>query len=66
MAGQVHILIQKLVDARSKGNPTIANTTRTKLLLKGIKVDSWNASSPDDTTMLAKVRDAAKEMGVAI
>jgi hypothetical protein len=55
-----------LIEARAKGNPTLVSTTRTKLLMKGIKVDSWDPSSPDDPAMLVKVRDAAKEMGIAI
>lgn len=66
MSGQVMVLINRLIDARAKGNPVVASTTRTKLLLKGIKPDNWNASSPDDAAMIAKVRDAAREMGVAL
>ncbi|HNE11878.1 MAG TPA: hypothetical protein PK318_00700 [Accumulibacter sp.] len=59
-------MIDKLVELRAKGNATVASTTRTKLLLKGIKVASWTATSPDDPDMIAKVREVAKEMGVAI
>lgn len=66
VAGQVLVLINKLVDARAKGNAVIASTTRTKLLMKGIKAENWTASSPDDPAMLSKVREAAREMGVAI
>ncbi|MBL8397943.1 MAG: hypothetical protein JNL84_07345 [Candidatus Accumulibacter sp.] len=66
MAGQVLRMIDKLVEARAKGNATVASTTRTKLLLKGIKVTNWTATSPDDPEMIAKIREVAKEMGVAI
>ncbi|HMW64029.1 hypothetical protein [Accumulibacter sp.] len=66
VAGQVLVLINRLIDARAKGNPTVASTTRTKLLLKGIKAENWTPSSADDPAMLAKVRDVAREMGVAI
>jgi len=66
VSGQIHILIQKLIETRAKGNPTLVSTTRTKLLMKGIKADSWDSSSPDDPAMLVKVRDAAMEMGIAI
>ena len=66
MSGQVMVLINRLIDTRAKGNPIVATTTRTKLLLKGIKPDSWTADSPDDATMIAKVREAAREMGVAL
>lgn len=66
MAGQVHALIDKLVQARAKGNQTVANMVRTKLLLKGIKTQDWTPSSHDDADMLTKVRTIAKEMGVAL
>ncbi len=66
MAGQVLRMIDKLIELRAKGNATVASTTRTKLLLKGIKVANWTASSPDDPEMIVKIREAAKEMGVAI
>ncbi len=66
MAGQVHFLIKKLIEARSKGNSTIASTTQTKLLLKGIKTQDWTPASPDDQGMLTKVRSVAKEMGITL
>lgn len=66
MAGQVLRMIDKLIELRAKGNATVASTTRTKLLLKGIKVTNWTPSSPDDPEMIAKIREVAKEMGVAI
>lgn len=66
MAGQVLSLINKLVDGRAKGNATVASTTRTKLLLKGIKAASWTPTSPDDPEMIARIQAVAKEMGVTI
>lgn len=66
MAGQVHALIDKLIALRSHGNPTIANTTRVKLMLKGIKAEDWTSSSKDDAAIIAKLHDVAKAMGVAL
>lgn len=38
MAGQIKMLIDEIITERSKGNSTIAMTTRTKILIKGIQV----------------------------
>lgn len=64
MAGKVLELINQLIDARAKGNAVVATTTRTKLLLKGIKVQDWTPSSPDDADMLRRVREIAAEMNI--
>lgn len=64
MAGQIHAAIEKIISSRSKGNPALAQATRTKLLMKGIDASKWNAASPDDPAVLAKVKQAAAEFGV--
>jgi hypothetical protein len=66
MAGKIKQLLDKLIEVRSKGNPTLVNTTKTKLALKGIEYDNFNANSPDDTVLIKKVIDAAKEMGITL
>ncbi|MGO9481956.1 MAG: hypothetical protein ACLP05_09280 [Candidatus Kryptoniota bacterium] len=66
MAGQVKALIDKIITERSKGNPTIVVTTRTKLILKGIDPDKWDTASPDDFQMISKVRQVAQELGVKL
>lgn len=66
MAGKVLELIEKLIDARAKGNAAIATTTRTKLLLKGIKIQEWTPNSPDDPDMMKRIRALAAEMNVSI
>jgi hypothetical protein len=66
MAGQVHAAIQRIITLRGKGNRMIELGTKTKLLLKGINASKWTPSSPDDAEMLAKVRQAALELGVSI
>lgn len=66
MAGQVHAVIQKIIASRANGNPALAQATSTKLLMKGIDPAKWAASSPDDPAMLAKVKQAAAEFGVAV
>lgn len=66
MAGQVHTAIQKIIASRSNGNAALAQTTSTKLLMKGIDASKWSPTSPDDAAMLAKVKQAAAEFGVSI
>jgi hypothetical protein len=66
MAGKIKQLLDKLIQTRSKGNPTLVNTTITKLTLKGINYAQYTGTSPDDPAVIAKVMDAAKEMGIAL
>jgi hypothetical protein len=66
MSGQIHSMLQKIIDGRSHGNPALAQATSTKLLMKGIDCTKWTASSPDDPAMLAKVKQAATEFGVTV
>lgn len=64
MAGQIHTMLQRIITQKSKGNAVIANSIKTKIILKGIAVDKYTPSSPDDPAVIAKVRDIAKEFGV--
>jgi hypothetical protein len=66
MAGKVHGLIKKLIDKRSNGNQVVANMVKTKLLLKGIRPDSWTPASPDDPEIIAKIRAIALDYGQLI
>lgn len=66
VAGQVHDMIRQLIDARANGDAMVATTTRTKLLLKGVRIQDWTPQSPDDEAMLKKVRAIAAEMGITL
>lgn len=66
MAGQIKSAIDRIIEQRARGNPTIASTTKTKFILRGVNPDRFNASSPDDAAILAKIRSIAVEMGVNI
>ncbi len=66
LAGQIKMLIDKLVQEKSKGNPVIANTVRTKLILKGITVSKYTNVSPDDPAVIKQVKAAALELGVKL
>lgn len=66
MSGQIHAAIEKIISSRSNGNTALAQATRTKLLMKGIDAAKWSASSPDDPAVMAKVKQAAADFGIAV
>ena len=64
MAGQVKAMIDRIIEQRSKGNPVLALTTQTKLILKGIDPAKYDANSPDDPQVVARLRELAAELNV--
>ena len=66
MAGTIKIKIDAFTARRTKGNSTIALTTRTKFILKGVNPDRFNATSPDDPAVIAKVKAIGAEMGISV
>lgn len=66
MAGKIKELIDALIRQRCKGNESVAATTRTKLLLKGIDPGKYTALSEDDPEIIARVRAIAKEMNITL
>ena len=66
MAGQIIKMINTIIDKRSKGSGTIAITTKTKLVLKGIDPDKFNESSPDDPEIIEKLRNLARDLDVTL
>lgn len=66
LAGQIYNMIQKIVTERSRGNQVIANSVRTKIILKGIAIDKYTPTSPDDFAVMQKLREVAKEYGLIV
>lgn len=66
MAGQIRKTIDRIIDEKSRGNQIIASSIRTKMILKGISVDKYNASSPDDPEVMQKLKAVAAEYGIRI
>ena len=56
-------MIDRLVAERSKGNTIIAQTTKTKLILKGINPDNFNISTSDDPVVMNRLKEIAKGDG---
>jgi len=66
MAGQIKQLIDSIVEQRARGKPTIALTTKAKLVLKGINPGSFSEVSPDDPLIIAKIKKIAVDFGVNV
>ncbi len=66
MPGQIKTMIDKIIAQRSKGNVVLVNTTKTKLLLKGIDPDKFGAASPDDAAIIARLQTLANEFSVTL
>jgi hypothetical protein len=66
VAGKIKLVIDKIIEERSKGNETIRNITRAKLMLKGINPEGYTIISNDDPEVLARLSQIAVEMGVKL
>jgi hypothetical protein len=66
MPGQIKRSIDAIIAQRSKGDPVLAMTTRTKLILKGVDPDSFSDNSVDDPSIMDSLKKIAQEMGVLI
>jgi hypothetical protein len=66
MAGQIRHMIDSIIEQRGRGNPTLALTTKTKLVLKGFNPDSFDDNSVDDPAVIMQVRVIAAAMGVKV
>jgi hypothetical protein len=66
MPGQIKTMIDKIITLRAHGNPVLINTTRAKLLLKGVDPDKYGATSADDPAIIDKLRKLAQELTVAL
>lgn len=66
MAGKIKATIEQIIKQRSKGDPVIALTTKTKIILKGINPDKFSATSEDNPQVLESLRKIATELGVSV
>jgi hypothetical protein len=66
MSGQIKRLVDFIVKERSKGDPLVADTTRVRLLLKGVDPARFTAESNDDPATLDRVRKAAIDFGIKL
>lgn len=66
MAGKIKNIIDSIVENRSKGNTTIANLTKSKMVMKGIIPEKFTKDSEDDPEVIEKLLVLAKELNVKI
>jgi len=66
MAGKIHMMIEKIVRERAKGDPIIESTTKTKLILKGFDPNKFSATSADDLQLIVKLKQVASDLGVSL
>ena len=66
MAGKIKKMLNEIMAKKSGGHPTLLITTKTKLVLKGLNPDKYDAYSADDPDIIKKVMITAQEMGVSI
>lgn len=66
MAGQIKLLLDRIILEKAKGDPIMEKLTKTKLLVKGIRVETFTPISEDDPVMLQKVQQVAQDFGVTL
>jgi len=64
MKGIAIKIIENLLDTKAKDNQVLRNAIKIKLMMRGIPIQSLNASTPDDDAMIAKIKEISKEYGV--
>jgi len=66
MAGRIRRMIDMIIEQRAKGNALLIDTTKAKLIFKGLNPDGFTPTSPDDPILEARVRAVATELGVPL
>jgi hypothetical protein len=59
-------MLDSIIAYRAKDNPLLISTTKSKLALKGIDPNRFNATSADDPAVMARVRIIALEWEVKL
>jgi len=66
VAGTVKRVLEAIIATRGQGNPTFIETTRAKLILKGLNPARFTDATPDDPAQVARARQVAAEFGVNV
>lgn len=62
MAGKIRLLIDSIISQRAKDNPMLERVIKTKLILKGINPNKYNAVSEDDPVVIQKLEKMMQEL----
>lgn len=66
MAGKIKILIEQLIELRTRGDRGLVAPIKIKLIMKGIDPDMYDDASPDNPIIIQRIITIAKEMGFDI
>ncbi len=66
MAGRIKIMIDTIIDKKTKGNLNLKRIMEAKLIIKGINPMNYNSSSPDDPVVITKLETLADDMGIQV
>lgn len=66
MSGQIKKMIDKIISEKAKGDNIIENSVKVKLILKGIKAESYDLASPDDPEIIKKLTEIAKDYKITV
>ena len=62
MAGRIKQMIDSIIEQRSKGDPLLIKTTKTKLMMKGININRYSFQSEDDPIIIEKLEKLIAEL----
>ncbi len=62
MAGRIKQMIDSIIEQRSKGDPLLVKTTKTKLMMKGININRYTFQSEDDPIIIEKLEKLIAEL----
>ncbi len=66
MPGKIKQMIDTIIKQKSGGNAAVEDSTKVKIILKGVIVTKYTDNSDDDPVVIAKLQGIAKEMGVTL
>jgi hypothetical protein len=53
MAGKIKLMIDEIIEQRTRNNPELIGVVRTKLMLKGVDPNRYTETSDDDPRIIS-------------
>lgn len=66
MAGKIKKIIEEIAEKKSNGNPSVASSVKTKMIIKGVMVPNYTTASVDDPEIIKKLLNIASELNVKV
>lgn len=64
MSGKIKRLLNIIINERSNGNPAIEETTKAKIILKGINPNDYDSNSEDDPIIIEQLYTIASQLNL--